>query len=222
MKVFESENRDVFCCLYFSVVLSTHISRILIYLMSVLNVGWYWVHGLVQSSYPSLWCWTTREDHWCLPGPVSLVWSRQTEIVSSLDQTSWYWTTTSTCLQMVSRFVISKDQMSLWYPVSREGFLLPPIFKEKLLAWYQHGYLRAVQSRNSQESIQYFLSSSSCHLGIKHTIYLQTNWSFMAAGRSSTLIPVSLEMTSGFMIFVECLLYGGFQRMREEITSFLS
>lgn len=68
-------------------------------------LGWHWVHGPVQPSCSCVWCWTTGEDHRCLPWPVSLVWSRQEAPVSSVGETIWHRTSTTVDLQMVPRLV---------------------------------------------------------------------------------------------------------------------
>lgn len=68
-------------------------------------LGWHWVHGPVQPSCSCVWCWTTGEDHRCLPWPVSLVWSWQEAPVSSVGETSWHGTSTIVDLQMVPRLV---------------------------------------------------------------------------------------------------------------------
>ena len=55
--------------------------------------------------------------------------------------------------------------------------------------------------------------------GNKCTILRHTGWSVIAAGRSWTLIPVSLDMTSGYASLLERLGPGGVQRRRDEMTS---
>lgn len=68
-----------------------------------ISVGWYWVHGLVQPSHPSVRCGTTWENHRCLPWPVFMVRGWQKASVSSMGQASWYWTSTTANIQMVPR-----------------------------------------------------------------------------------------------------------------------
>ena len=58
--------------------------------------------------------------------------------------------------------------------------------------------------------------------GNEFTISRHTGRSAMAAGRSWTLMPVSLDMTSGYVSLFERLGPGGVQRRSDEMTSSLA
>ncbi len=68
------------------------------------SLGGHWVHGPLQSLGAGLWCWTSWKDHWCIPGSVPVVWGRQTQTFSTLDQTIWHRATSTAGVQMVPRW----------------------------------------------------------------------------------------------------------------------
>lgn len=73
----------------------------------LISPGGHWVYGPVQSPSACVWCGASGEDHRRLPGPVLVVWGWQAQTFPTLDQTCWHRATSTTGIQMVSRWVIN-------------------------------------------------------------------------------------------------------------------